>query len=89
MEADDSPDDLMRALKDLAVEDHAPARARRIRDRAVAVLERRRHRARRVAVYSRFMEPTLACALSLGFVLWTVARSIEVLEKARGGFFWP
>lgn len=93
MDAGHSRDELMRALKDLAVADHAPARARRIRDRAVALLARQRHRALRrarlVAIYSRFVEPTLAGALSLGFAAWTVTRSIEVLHRARGGFFWP
>lgn len=93
MEEGNSPDDLMRALKDLAVVDHAPARARRIRDRAVALLGRRRRRELRwaglLADYSRFVEPALAGALSLGFAAWTVTRSIEVLQRARGGFFWP
>ncbi len=93
MEAGNPRDDLMRALKNLVVAEHAPARARRIRDRAVGLLARRRRRALRraglVADYSRFVEPTLASALSLGFAAWTVTRSIEVLHRARGGFFWP
>ena len=93
MDAGNPRDDLMRALKDLAVADHAPARARRIRDRAVALLARRRRGALRwarlLAGHSRFVEPILAGALSLGFAVWTVTRSIEVLHRARGGFFWP
>ncbi len=93
MEAGDPRDDLLRALKNLVVAEHAPARARRIRDRAAGLLARRRRRALRrarlLADYSRFVEPTLASALSLGFAAWTVTRSIEVLYRARGGFFWP
>ena len=93
MEEANSPDDLMHALRDLVVADHAPSRARQIRDRAVAVLARRRRRGLRwaplLAGYSRFMEPALVGALSLSFAAWTVTRSIEVLLSARGGFFWP
>lgn len=93
MEAENSRDDLLHALKDLVVPDHAPARARRIRDRAVALLARRRSRSRPwaglLAGYWRFAEPTLVGALSLGFAAWTITRSIEVLHSAGGWLVWP
>jgi len=93
MKPGDRGDDLIQALKGLPVEDHSPTRARLIRDRAVALLARRRRRATRlerlVSSYSRFVEPALAGALSVGFALWTVARSLEILRTAREGFFWP
>jgi len=93
MDAWSSDDDPMRALEALAFSDHAPDRARRIRDRAVGLLARRRRRAflraRLVAAGARWAEGALAGALSLGFAAWTVTRSIEILHRARGGFFWP
>ncbi len=93
MESGNSRDDLIRALRDLPVAVQSSARARRIRDLAVALLARRRRRALRRArlmtVYLRYVEPALAGALSVGFAAWTVTRSIEVLHRARGGWFWP
>ncbi len=88
MEAENS-DDLMHALKELVVPDHAPARARRMRDRAVALLARRRRRVGLLTGYWRFVEPPLVGALSLGFAAWAVTRSVEVLHSAGGWLFWP
>ncbi len=88
MDAENSHD-LMHALNELVVPDHAPARARRIRDRAVALLARRRGRIGFLAGYWRFVEPTLVGALSLGFAAWAVTRSVEVLHSAGGWLFWP
>jgi len=86
--------DPLRALGALPAADLDPRAARRIRDRAVALLESRRRRTpRRLAVLAatlaRFAQPVLAAGLSLGFAAWALSRSVSLLQHARGGFFWP
>lgn len=92
METGNAPENLMRILRELPQVDHEPARARLIRDRAVRHLARHRRSivwTKPGASFSRIAQPVLVGALSVSFVAWIVARSIEVLQSARGGFFWP
>ncbi len=93
MEPSDPGLDPIGALRGLPVLDLDPRRARGIRDRALAAMASRRRRGERwaglpAAAYERFVEPILVGGLSLGFAAWVVARSIGVLQQARGGFFW-
>lgn len=67
----------------LPPEDMRPALARRTRDRAVSVLLSRRERrfSWTGALYRKVLEPVLVGGLSLGFLIWAVSRSIEVLRS--------
>ncbi len=93
MKAGIPQEELMRVLRELPEMDHEAVRARRIRDGALGLLARRRRRSvrwtRLHATYSRIVEPAVVGVLSLGFVAWTVIRSMEVLQSVHGGFFWP
>jgi|WetSurMetagenome_2_1015567.scaffolds.fasta_scaffold1201847_2 hypothetical protein len=93
MEPSDPGFDPIGALRGLPMLDLDPRRAREIRDHALATMAWRRRRGERwvglpAAAYERFLEPILVCGLSFGFAAWVLARSIGVLQQARGGFFW-
>jgi hypothetical protein len=85
-------DELLVMLRALPGVEMEPGFARRTRERALTVLSRRQKPAARLfdavaAYYSRFLEPALVGVLSVGFLLWVVARCAETLSRGPGLFF--
>jgi hypothetical protein len=87
------PDDLLRLLAGMPVQDLDPSRARVLLARATRTLARRRRFVQgRIAllagIYGRIVEPVGAGALSVGFIVSVVAQAAFVLLHAHAGVFW-
>jgi hypothetical protein len=85
-------DRILAELRDLPRNDMDPGRTRAVRDRACAILARRRRRGVRVfeafgAFYGAVLEPVLVGGLALGFLAWVVARCAEALHQGAGLLF--
>jgi len=83
-------DRLLALLGELPRLEPDPSSAKRVRERARAALARGRRPATRAgqglgALYTRRLEPLLVGVLSLGFLAWAVARSLELLGCLPGG----
>jgi hypothetical protein len=85
-------DELLAILRALPGADMDPRRARQVRDRACATLNRRQRPVARwlkalAAFYDRLVEPVLVGALAAGFLAWVAGRCVEALRQGSGVLF--
>ncbi len=88
MNADKSPDDLLLALRDLAVQESSPTRSTAILAAAAQTIARRRRLAEyrlvlEAAAYGQRIAPFAAGTLAAAFVAAALTQVVVVLVRAR------